>query len=296
MAKCSAIWNKAHWSSLATEVIQEIANMQFTVPSVTRWNSEFRAINKVVGLPEDQLRDICEKVGVPMLHPQESSFLKEYTEVLQPLALAIDILQGENKCYLGFVIPTLLSLNTKLSERLPHVIYTAHIITAITETIGVRFGSVLSRQEAKMATTTLPKFSLCWLSPEKREDMRRTLLQEATALEQQQSPVAMRHDDSKSDDSDESFFVFDTAKSPSDSTAHKEVRKYLEDSDINVKSLRAFPTTPHCPPVEHLFSHGGNLLTASQNRMRDDHMEQVLLLRYNMLSYFIHHYIVQFDF
>lgn len=176
------------------------------------------------------------------------------------------------------------------------MIYTAHIIAAITKAIEVHFGSVLASHEERMATTTLPKFRLCWLSPEKR-DMRRTLLQEANALEQQQGPVAMRDDDSSnSERSDESFFFFDSANSPSDCTAHNEVRKYLEDSDISVKSLQAFPiikklfvkyntTLPSSAPVERLFSHGGNLLMASQNRMRDDHMEQVQLLCYNKKHY-----------
>lgn len=295
MAKCSSIWNKAHRSPLATEVIQEIANMHFTVPSVTRWNSEFMAISKLAGLPEEKLREICDKLDVPKLHPQESAFLKEYTEVLKPLAVAIDILQGERKCYLGFLIPTLLSLKTKLFEKMPHLLYNAHIVTSISEAIEQRFGSVLASHEAKMATTTLPKFRLSWLSPEKREDMRRTLLQEAISLEPLHSPATLRDDNNsvKSDESEENFFVFNNAKSSSDSTTHDEVRKYLEDSDNNnLTSLKAFPivkrlfikyntTLPSSAPVERLFSHGGNLLTSSRNRMSDDHMEQVLLLRYN---------------
>lgn len=77
MAKCSSIWNEAHRSSLATEVIQEIANMNLTVPLVTRWNSEFRAITKLAGLPEEKLREICDTLEVPRLHPQECAFLKE---------------------------------------------------------------------------------------------------------------------------------------------------------------------------------------------------------------------------
>lgn len=72
------------------------------------------------------------------------------------------------------------------------------------------------------------------------------------------SPAAVRDDDNsvKSDESEENFFlVFINAKSSSDSTIHDEVRKYLEDSDNNLPSLKAFPivpissTTPHCPPV-----------------------------------------------
>lgn len=293
MAKCSSIWNKAHRSSLATEVVQEIANMHLTVPSVTRWNSEFRAITKLAGLPEEKLREICDKLDVPRLHPQESVFLKEYIEVLKPLAVATDILQGESKCYLGFLIPTLLSLKTKLFEKMPHLLYNSHIVTTIGEAIEKRFGSVLASHEAKMATATLPKFRLNWLSPEKRDDMRRTLLQEAIAQEPLHSPATVRDDNSeKSDESEENFFVFHNAKSSSDSTTHDEVRKYLEDSNNNLTSLKAFPTVkrlfikynttlPSSAPVERLFSHGGNLLTSSRNRMSDDHMEQVLLLRYN---------------
>lgn len=230
---------------------------------------------------------------MPRLHPQECSFLKEYTEVLKPLAVAIDILQGESKCYLGFLIPTLLSLKTKLFEKMPHLLYNAHIVTTISEAIEQRFGSVLASHEAKMATTTLPKFRLSWFSPEKRDDMRRTLLQEAIALEPLHSPATVSNDNSvKSDESEENFFVFNNAKSSSDSTSHDEVRKYLEDSDNNLTSLKAFPivkrlfmkyntTLPSSAPVKRLFSHGGNLLTSSRNRMSDDHMEQVLLLCYN---------------
>ncbi|KAI2647039.1 Phenylalanine--tRNA ligase beta subunit [Labeo rohita] len=224
--KAASNHNKAHRSSLATEVVQEIANMHLTVPSVTRWNSEFRAITKLAGLPEEKLREICDKLDVPRLHPQESAFLKEYTE-------------------------------TKLFEKMPHLLYNSHIVTTISEAIEERFGSVLASHEAKMATATLPKFCLNWLSPEKSYDMRRTLLQEAIAQEPLHSPAT-----------------------------------YLEDSDNNLTSLKAFPTVkrlfikynttlPSSAPVEHLFSHGGNLLTSSRNRMSDDHMEQVLLLCYN---------------
>lgn len=76
------------------------------------------------------------------------------------------------------------------------------------------------------------------------------------------------------------------------STAEEEVRRFLDDTVKSMDSLNAFPllkqlfmkyntTLPSSAPVEHLFCYGGNVLTSSRSRMSDDHMEQVLLLRYN---------------
>jgi len=121
VGKCASIWNKAQRSTVSAEAVQEIANMRVTVPCVTRWNSEYDTISKLTGLREDQLTDICGKLGVTKLHPHEVTFLREYVEVLQPLSHSIDLLQGEKRCYLGFLIPTILSLKSKLSDKLPHV-------------------------------------------------------------------------------------------------------------------------------------------------------------------------------
>ena len=154
MGKCAAIWNEAHRSSAAAEAVKDIANMRVCVPCVTRWSSEYMAIFKLIGLTQEQLDDICGRLGVTRLHPHEMTFLKEYVAVLQPLAQSIDLLQGEKNCYLGFLIPTILSLKTKLSDKLPHVTYSANIITALTEALDKCFGAIMSSHEAKMATTT----------------------------------------------------------------------------------------------------------------------------------------------
>lgn len=88
------------------------------------------AISKLIGLTEDQLGDVCGRLGVTRLHPHELTFLKEYVGVLQPLAQSIDLLQRENED-MEFRIPTILNLKSKLSSKLPHMIYTIKIITAV---------------------------------------------------------------------------------------------------------------------------------------------------------------------
>lgn len=110
--------------------------MRVTVPCVIRRSSEYKGI--------------CSRLGVTKLNPHEMTFLREYVAVLQPLAQSIDLLQGEKNCYLGFLIPTILSLKSKLCEKLPQVTCTANIITAVIDAIDGRFGAMMSSHDAKM--------------------------------------------------------------------------------------------------------------------------------------------------
>ena len=57
MSKCAAVWNKAHYSSGTGDGIKDIASMRCVVPSVTRWSSEYHAIQKTTRLTEALL--IC---------------------------------------------------------------------------------------------------------------------------------------------------------------------------------------------------------------------------------------------
>jgi len=111
MAKCSAIWNKAHRSP--PEAVEEIGKMKLIIPCVTRWNSEYNAVQKIVSLTDAQLAEVCERLAVPKLLANELAFLNEYAEVLKPLVCALDLLQGETKCFLGLVIPTLQNLKNQ---------------------------------------------------------------------------------------------------------------------------------------------------------------------------------------
>ena len=50
----------------------------------------------------------------PIFKDADNEFLKEYVIGLRTLAAAIDILQGENNCYLGYLLPTLLIMKKSL--------------------------------------------------------------------------------------------------------------------------------------------------------------------------------------
>ena len=51
------------------------------------------------------------------LKPAEIRFLREYVDVVQPLAKVLDILQAEKKAYMGYLVPTLCMLQQKLRDK-----------------------------------------------------------------------------------------------------------------------------------------------------------------------------------
>lgn len=296
MSKCAAIWNKAHRSSGAADAIEEIAQMRCLVPSVTRWSSEYHAIEKLMSLTESQLNGICDQLKLAKLHPQETMFLKEYTAILKPLAYSINLLQGEKNCYFGYIVPTILSLKAKLAEKLTQVQFSAHILSAVIKAIDTRFGQVLASHEARMAASTIPKFRLWWLADEERGAMKTAMVQESRLLHKEPSEDAGTTGNAAvggDPEDDENFFTFETTQMTS-SSAEEEMQRYLQDPDKSLASLKMYPmirdlflkyntTLPSSAPVERLFSQGGLIFTPHRNKMTDKHFEQALLLRYNRL-------------
>uniref|UniRef100_A0A9J7XLQ1 BED-type domain-containing protein n=1 Tax=Cyprinus carpio carpio TaxID=630221 RepID=A0A9J7XLQ1_CYPCA len=182
MSKCAAIWNKANRSSGAADAIEEIAQMRCLVPSVTRWSSEYHAIEKLMSLTESQLNGISDQLKL-----------------------------GEKNCYFGYIVPTILSLKAKLAEKLTQVQFSAHILSAVIKAIDTQFGQVLASHEARMVASTIPKFRLWWLADEERGAMKTAMVQESRLLHKEPSEDAGTTGNAAvggDPEDDENFFTF----------------------------------------------------------------------------------------
>lgn len=97
----------------------------------------------------------------------EWTFLEEYCQVIEPLAISLDKLQGENNSFLGYVAPTILVLR-RLLISFTDLKYCKPLSFAIIQAIETRFNYILdlSRPESKdfiMASISHPKFKLSWV-------------------------------------------------------------------------------------------------------------------------------------
>lgn len=91
------------------------------IPCPTRWNSTFDAIQWFLQHYKnlDNLNLVLSSNNLPSFTLHDLDCLAEYCSVLDPLARVLDILQGENDCFLGIgvILPLLTRIRKKLGER-----------------------------------------------------------------------------------------------------------------------------------------------------------------------------------
>ncbi|KAM4717816.1 uncharacterized protein zbedx [Anableps anableps] len=295
MSKLFSIWNKCHHLQVGMEAAEEIGKMALVVPAVIRWNVEYCAVQKIVSLSERELTELCARLEVTRLQPEEMAFLKEYVTVFHPLAFALELFQAEQKCYLGIVIPTVLSLKNKLNEQKKAASYFGEVINTIVVAIDVRFQELFSSTEAKIATATTPQFRLWWMAASEREEMCTLLATEASQMDPCDAPEANTSRNLSTIESEDDFFSYGSAKTSTQIQQRgvmEEIRKYVEGTGKSLECLQDFPrvkqlflkyntTLPSTAPVQRLFSQKGNLMTSQRNFLTDDYFERIQLLRYN---------------
>uniref|UniRef100_A0A3Q2CSW0 BED-type domain-containing protein n=1 Tax=Cyprinodon variegatus TaxID=28743 RepID=A0A3Q2CSW0_CYPVA len=112
-AKCTALWNKASRSTVPAETVEDVVAKKLIVPCSTRWNSFYDALARICEIPLVDLITISSKFGLKAITEKEHQLLKEYCIAMKPLTVTLDILQGEDNCYLGTLLPTLETLMMK---------------------------------------------------------------------------------------------------------------------------------------------------------------------------------------
>lgn len=210
---------------------------------------------------------------------------------MKPVATALDILQGEKNCYLGILLPTLISLRNKVNQVKDQVRYATPLMKAVLDGIESRFGPWFDDENLMLATVTLPQFRLRWCTNDECKERARNLLKRQmkhiwTSAINEPTTTA------QSTDTDEEFFAFGNTVSVHNNSVQQEMELYLSDEAKQLDSLKKFPTVkevflryntpiPSSAPVERLFSTGGQILTPRRCRMSDDHFEMLVLLNSN---------------
>ena len=288
MAKAAALWNLTSRSTKAADTAFDILGYRFNVPTVTSWNSFYEAVSKIIR-DEAKTNKVCQALNLPVLTHSDIVFLKEYAATLKPLATAIDILQGEKNCYMGYVLPTIQSLMSNIQSTPSSVV--AVLKKAVTEGLHARFDHYFTDEDFILATLTHPKFKLSWVDDTLKKAQYTQLLETAcSTLTNEIEPGAPDSDAVETEDEDR-FLNLHTS-SLSANNDNSQCLAYLSDPDRSIAMLSRYPKIKHLfikyntdipssAAVELLFSSASIVLCKRRNRLCDETFEKLLLLRQN---------------
>jgi hypothetical protein len=111
----------------------------------------------------------------------EMNYIKEYCKVSEPVAIALDYLQGEQHAYFGTLLPTIIATKKKLDAMIKatgvhQLKHCKGYAKALLEGLNKRFKHLESDEQCLLASAFHPKFrQLGWLSQEKRPGLKKKM-------------------------------------------------------------------------------------------------------------------------
>ncbi|KAE9542264.1 hypothetical protein AGLY_003391 [Aphis glycines] len=276
-------WNLISRSTVASDKVLDICGCKFPVPIITRWNSLYDASLKILK-HKSQIVKLFDDLHLTKLKLNEWVFLEEYSKTMEPLAISLDTLQGENR-------------NLKHCKPLSLI-----IIKAIKTRFSYLFD--LSSPESKIfiiSSISHPKFKLSWVPVRFINDCKTLFLKECSvvaATSEHFMNSVIGDEEIDSDNSDNELYSNFCTTNKIDSNnigsetktlnnANLEAISFLSSTKKDLDILNQYPIVkevflkyntiiPSSAPIERLFSKAIQVLIPMRNRLNDKTVEMIL--------------------
>lgn len=312
MNKLHSLWILTRRSSLANGMSKTVLGTALLIPCETRWNSKFFAVEKVVNCGNKKINELILKLSnevdsarhLQQLSINDWTVITLYLKVMKPVAIALDILQGEFNCSQGFIMPTLASMKQRIS-MIDGGNLALHFKSVILDIIATRFAKVIDVSESSrdlvLASISLPKFKIDFISNGEDKTLARNMLKHEcfkfSNRSHQVEETASSNSEENRVEANEEFFVFyrseaNTRRLSIEDEIDSEIQRYLKDvrTDNTIldeyKSIKQIffkynTTLSASAAVERVFSQSLIIFTPRRNRIKSDSFERTLFLKYN---------------
>lgn len=259
----------------------------------------------------NQMLDITKtkQKSLPAFRDREVTYLKEFIELMEPLAIALDTLQADKEMYFGQLIPTLFSLKARLSamQISGFTVITPMTLEKIVFALHKRFVNEFELNEpariAVVATVSNPYYKLRWAFDEEVESKARRMFKEEVkkvVQQQKRQPTTTSAPSSPSSSNAVASGSSQVAKSSGfiilrpTTTIKDEADVYLEDIRDDLKHLEGYPivskvfkrfNTPLCSsaPLERIFNYAGMINNPKRGAIVPSNFEKSVILKGNQV-------------
>lgn len=129
--KLHSLWNVCNRSSRAKTICKEVLGRILKVPCETRWNSKFDCVKLVFEIIKQEnnfernmINILIKRLKVELksanhlqiIEQSDIIVIEKYIKVMEPVAWALDTLQGEYNCSQGYILPVLLTLKHNVNS------------------------------------------------------------------------------------------------------------------------------------------------------------------------------------
>ena len=226
-----------------------------------------------------------------------------YFQIMSPVARALDYLQGEKDMFIGCLLPVIIDLREKLQkfadlskEDIQRTLPSCYLLVlALLKGISLRFASIDTTDELKIATSIHPRFRLKKLRADEAETRMLLVL---SKLQQRQGDFGATDNEgsveesffSDDDDDDSRPIVSGNLRVPNEvlreyllsKTGCKQVQPSAFPIDeIKRMFLRYNTALPTSASVERMFSAGGRIFQPLRCSISDTNFERQLLFKIN---------------
>ncbi|KAJ8264635.1 hypothetical protein GJAV_G00151540 [Gymnothorax javanicus] len=289
--KCYGLWNKCGSFSLSAKHIQGFGSLQLLRPNPTKWNSVIQAVESLLTIVkakgEATIRSLCANLQVTMFNPAELEFLMEYASIMSPVAQAIDTLLAETNALMGWLLPTIHSMISKLDGIKVPLKYCQPLVDAVKLGIENRFSHMLKNPELIAASILVPKFKMAWTKDHSVIRMGIEYIKEHI-----EEPSTQQGADNETSSSDEDTLYFSSVKLYHALEKSKQLDQYLACPADDMELLRCFPAVcklfvklntplPSSAACDRLFGVTGPVFRPGRTRMDSQNFENQLLLKLN---------------
>ena len=123
-----------------SDKVQDLTSKQPIIANVTCWSSWPTTVKRVVEV-QDKKRQVCTELNLLKLIEIEFEFLDDYEKVIGPVTRALNILQGDENCFLEMLLPMLIAQREKMIETKQNcsIKYTKALVEEMLNALEARF-------------------------------------------------------------------------------------------------------------------------------------------------------------